>query len=205
MARSRTNELIRVGVIAVMVIPSAAIAHEWYPRECCHDLDCAPVDRAEPLPGGSLRLTSKVGTTVVPASFPRRQSPDHQMHICMARFSHLDDMRPVCLFVPLATMQPSPNLFHAAYAGPTVVGNWYQWLQYLEAYFRIKHTLSPGREATIRNPERHECLFRHIPGTNLRTRPTPGGYRLKSILSSLILKRPHAYVGLPISDGGEHE
>ena len=104
MAGSRINELIRVTVIAVMVMPSAVIAHEWYPRECCHDLDCSPVERAERLPDGSLRLTSKVGTTVVPASFPRRRSPDHQMHICMVRFSHLDDMRPVCLFVPSATM-----------------------------------------------------------------------------------------------------
>jgi hypothetical protein len=23
------------------------------------------------------------------------------MHICMARYSHLDNMRPVCLFVPM--------------------------------------------------------------------------------------------------------
>jgi len=96
---------VKLGLIAVMLMVSAAPAHEWYPRECCQDLDCAPVERAEPLPDGSLRVTSKVGTTIVPASFPRQASPDHQMHICMARFSHLDDMRPVCLFVPGAAMQ----------------------------------------------------------------------------------------------------
>jgi hypothetical protein len=102
MARSRTTELIGAGVIAMLVAPSAATAHDWYPRECCSNVDCAPVERIEPMPDGSQLLTSKVGTTVVPASFPRRQSPDHQMHICMVRYSHYDDMRPVCLFVPLA-------------------------------------------------------------------------------------------------------
>jgi hypothetical protein len=52
------------------------------------------------LPDGSLRLTSRVGTTDVPTWFPRLESPDQQMHICMVRYSHLDGMRPVCFFVP---------------------------------------------------------------------------------------------------------
>ena len=71
-------------------------------------IDRAPVERAERLPDGSLRLTSRVGTTVVLASFPRLPSPDGQMHICMIRYSHFDDMRPVCLFVPPA-MLPKPS------------------------------------------------------------------------------------------------
>jgi hypothetical protein len=57
------------------------------------------------LPDGSLRLTSRVGTTDVPTSFPRLESPDQQMHICMVRYSHLDGMRPVCFFVPPPTRQ----------------------------------------------------------------------------------------------------
>lgn len=93
---------------AITPMTGAAVAHDWYPRECCHDVDCAPVERAEPLPDGSLQLTSKVGTTVVPASFPRHESPDRQMHICMVRYSHLDSMRPVCLFVP-PHMLPAPS------------------------------------------------------------------------------------------------
>jgi hypothetical protein len=88
------------GIVAAVAIVPPVAAHEWYPPECCHDLDCAPVERAEPLADGAWQLTSKVGTTVVPASFPRRESPDDRMHVCMARFSHLDGMRPVCLFVP---------------------------------------------------------------------------------------------------------
>src|SRR5215813_258087 len=107
--RSR-YEPVKLGLIGLILMVPAAAAHEWYPRECCHNLDCAPVERAELLPDGSLRLTSRVGTTVVPASFPRQESPDNQMHVCMARFSHLDDMRPVCLFVPPAAMQTPPNI-----------------------------------------------------------------------------------------------
>ena len=96
-----TSEAARLGIIAVLVLMiPAATAHEWYPRECCGKMDCAPVERVEPLSDGSLRVTSRVGTTDVPASFPRRESPDHQMHICMVRYSHFDGMSPVCLFVP---------------------------------------------------------------------------------------------------------
>ena len=108
MARNRMNASMGFGFVAAMLQVSAAAAHDWYPRECCHDVDCAPVERAETLADGSLRLTSRVGTTVVPVSFPRQPSPDHQMHICMVRYSHFDDMRPVCLFVP-AAMIPKPS------------------------------------------------------------------------------------------------
>jgi hypothetical protein len=100
----------RPGILVALALALAqsAAAHDWYPRECCHDSDCAPVERAEPLPDGALRLTSRVGSTIVPLAFPRQPSPDGQMHICMVRYSHLDDMRPVCLFVPLA-MIPKPS------------------------------------------------------------------------------------------------
>ena len=105
MACSDAVGTLGLGFVAVTLMIRAAAAHDWYPPHCCHDLDCAPVDRVEPLPDGSLRLTSRVGTTDVPPSFPRQASPDHQMHVCMARFSHLDGMRPVCLFVPRADMR----------------------------------------------------------------------------------------------------
>jgi len=102
----RAHELGKLGFVAVMLMISAARAHDWYPPECCQKVDCAPVERAETLSDGSLRLTSNIGTALVPSSFPRRESPDDQMHICMTRFSHFDDMRPVCLFVPPAAVQP---------------------------------------------------------------------------------------------------
>jgi hypothetical protein len=94
--------------IVLIALTAAASAHDWYPRECCHDVDCAPVERAEALADGVLRLTSRVGTTDVPSSFPRQPSPDGRMHICMVRYSHFDNMRPVCFFVPPA-MIPRPS------------------------------------------------------------------------------------------------
>jgi hypothetical protein len=96
---------VKLGLVAAALVAPAASAHDWYPRECCGEMDCAPVERAEQLPDGSLRLTSRVGTTDVPRSFPRLESPDQQMHICMVRYSHLDGMRPVCFFLPPPTRQ----------------------------------------------------------------------------------------------------
>jgi hypothetical protein len=104
---------VKFGLVAVTLMIPAAAAHEWYPRECCGEMDCAPVERVEPLPDGSQRLTSRVGNTVVPASFPRRESPDHQIHICMVRYTHFENMRPVCLFVPPPrTQTPSSSRNH---------------------------------------------------------------------------------------------
>lgn len=88
-----------------MVLSLAAIAstpaatHEWYPTECCHGMDCAPVERVEVTPNEELAVTSKHGTTIVPASFPTRDSKDHQMHVCM-RPTGSGTMRPICLFLP---------------------------------------------------------------------------------------------------------
>ena len=101
------GKLMALALLVTTVVASEATSHEWYPRDCCGNMDCAPVDRIESMPDGYLRLTSRVGTTVVSPSFPRQRSPDKQMHICMVRYSHLDNMRPVCLFVPDAPETPS--------------------------------------------------------------------------------------------------
>jgi hypothetical protein len=105
MPPSSANAAARIAFAGALVVAAPADAHDWYPRACCHDVDCAPVDQAETLPDGSLRLTSRVGTTDVPPSFPRQDSPDGHMHICMVRYSHLDGMKPVCFFVPSAGMR----------------------------------------------------------------------------------------------------
>jgi len=96
------RDALKLALLVTVVMVTAATAHAWYPRECCGEIDCAPVERVEDLAEGALRVTSRVGTTVVPAAFPRQVSPDQQLHICMVRYSHLDDMRPVCFFVPPA-------------------------------------------------------------------------------------------------------
>src|SRR5712691_9808154 len=88
-----------------------ARAHDWYPMECCHAMDCAPVDKVEMLQGpamasmlgtatstpiaSSMLVTSKHGTVIIPANFPRRESKDHRMHVCM-RPGEGGNMRLIC-------------------------------------------------------------------------------------------------------------
>ena len=46
-------------------------------------------------------VTTKHGSVVVPANFPRRESKDHRMHACM-RPGQGGSMRLICIFLPPA-------------------------------------------------------------------------------------------------------
>jgi len=98
----------------LLLTATGAAAHEWYPVECCSGMDCAPVEKVEiislqsagimgsaPLPG-SMLITTKHGTVIVPANFPRRESKDNQMHACI-RPSTGGTPRLICLFLPPST------------------------------------------------------------------------------------------------------
>jgi hypothetical protein len=76
-----------------------ARAHDWYPKECCSNHDCAPVESVSQLvpAGGGLPLlvvTSKFGRANIPHDFPIRKSKDGRMHICMS------DVDLICFFMP---------------------------------------------------------------------------------------------------------
>ena len=102
---------------ALLAAATPAAAHDWYPMECCSGLDCAPVEKVEMLPGpsiasmlstpaqaaplGGMLVTTKHGSVVVPANFPRRESKDHRMHACM-RQAPSGGMRLICIFFPPA-------------------------------------------------------------------------------------------------------
>src|SRR5262245_9040301 len=102
-------------VLAFLLAATPATAHDWYPLECCHDMDCAPVDHAEivampataeprgiaPAPR-ALIVTTRHGTVLVPADFPRRESQDHRMHACMMPGAD-GQMRLICIFMPPST------------------------------------------------------------------------------------------------------
>jgi hypothetical protein len=80
-----------------------ARAHDWYPIECCHAIDCAPVEsvgQIVPTGGGVplLVVTSKHGTAIVPQDLPRQTSKDNRMHVCMRYLNGTMSVR--CLFVP---------------------------------------------------------------------------------------------------------
>lgn len=78
---------------------TAAFGHSWYPRSCCNDLDCAPVDRIERLAGGGMRLTVGHFTVDVPAGFPAMPSMDGRAHVCTYR-DLAGRYLPRCLFLP---------------------------------------------------------------------------------------------------------
>ena len=67
---------------AILAAATPAAAHDWYPMECCHAMDCAPVEKVEMLPGppmasmlstpaqanslGAMLVTTRHGSVVVP-------------------------------------------------------------------------------------------------------------------------------------------
>ena len=109
-----------LAAVLAVATPAAtpAAAHDWYPMECCHAMDCAPVEKVEMLVGpgiasmlsspaqadalGAMLVTTRHGSVVVPANFPRRESKDNQMHACMRPTSD-GTMRLLCLFLPPAS------------------------------------------------------------------------------------------------------
>lgn len=103
---------------ALLAVAAPAAAHDWYPMECCHAMDCAVVERVEFLPSAAIAsalapsqspsapsamiVTTKHGSVTVPGNFPRRESKDNQMHACM-RPGEGGTMRLLCIFMPPST------------------------------------------------------------------------------------------------------
>jgi hypothetical protein len=85
-----------------LLVATPAVAHDWYPLECCHGIDCAPVEHVEITQNATMIVTSKHGSAVVPATFPRRESKDNRMHVCM-RPGEAGAMRLICIFFPPST------------------------------------------------------------------------------------------------------
>jgi len=103
---------------AALLVAPAAQAHEdgamHYPPECCHNMDCAPVDKVEVVPAMKYAglgfqskapsitvITTKHGTVAVPDDFQRRRSEDGRMHACI-RAGAMGQPRLVCFFEPPA-------------------------------------------------------------------------------------------------------
>ena len=86
---------------------SSADAHSWYPKECCSDGDCAPVESISLFasavnPSTQLLVKSRHGTAILEGNFPVRESQDGRMHVCM-RHSETDpfgDISIACFFAP---------------------------------------------------------------------------------------------------------
>ena len=69
--RPSSKALIIAGVLAAFsaVATGPAAAHSFYSKRCCDDKDCAPVDKIEFSPDGSIKAATKHGTVVFPAGF----------------------------------------------------------------------------------------------------------------------------------------
>jgi hypothetical protein len=63
-----------------------ALAHSWYPRECCGDGDCAPADSVVHQDDGSWLVTAHGMVAVIPRDYPNwRRSPDAAVHVCIRK------------------------------------------------------------------------------------------------------------------------
>ena len=74
---------------------SSALAHEWYPQNCCSGKDCYAISPADLLSEGSGWRILRTNELIV----QRGYSPDGQFHRCSA--GGMRDARTLCLFIPL--------------------------------------------------------------------------------------------------------
>ena len=98
------SALVVFSVLSGMATVGPASGHDWYPLECCHHMDCAPVESIAPLASTStgapqLIVTSKHGKAIIRQDFPVRESRDSRMHVCMRRHDS-GDMDVICFFIP---------------------------------------------------------------------------------------------------------
>jgi hypothetical protein len=70
----------------LLVWPRDADAHDWYPLECCGGHDCAPADNVIQRSDGSLLVTARGMSVVIPKDYPGwRKSPDERIHVCIRK------------------------------------------------------------------------------------------------------------------------
>jgi hypothetical protein len=99
------SALVVFSVFAGMATLGPATGHDWYPLECCNQMDCAPVESIAPLASTTtgdppqLVVTSKHSKAIIRQDFPVRESRDSRIHVCMRRHD-FGDMDVICFFIP---------------------------------------------------------------------------------------------------------
>ncbi|MCA0404979.1 MAG: hypothetical protein LCH39_02360 [Proteobacteria bacterium] len=92
----------KAGVFALLISTGAALAHSWYPFECCSDKDCFP------MPISDVRV-SPAGYTLHDGTLieyhEARPSPDDRYHICRRNDGAGPIIRlhkkPACFWAPI--------------------------------------------------------------------------------------------------------
>lgn len=73
-------------VIAFFLMFAAdAQSHSWYPFNCCHHRDCAPITKWQSIPGGAI-VTTEHGTFTLTNEWIRENSQpseDWDSHLCV--------------------------------------------------------------------------------------------------------------------------
>lgn len=91
-------------VALLVALPSAALAHSWYPWECCSNRDCYPV-AVENVRAGGGGWTLEDGTFV--AYSEARASPDDRFHVCRREDGKGALIRiqkkPACFWAPMGS------------------------------------------------------------------------------------------------------
>lgn len=71
-------------ISALLLLSSAASAHEWYEQSCCSDSDCAPVSDGIVEDGKEGVIVKNFG--ILSYTDPRlRWSRDNQDHLCVSK------------------------------------------------------------------------------------------------------------------------
>ena len=88
-------------VAALATLPGRALAHDWYPWDCCSGRDCRPVTRSEvEITATGWRIV-RTGEMIPFRDRRIRRTPPDQgatMHWCSR--GGRDDGATICLFVP---------------------------------------------------------------------------------------------------------
>lgn len=70
----------------LLSMPAGGQAHDWYPRECCSEQDCAPADTVVRREDGSYFVTARGMSAEIPPNYPKwGRSPDGRIHVCIRR------------------------------------------------------------------------------------------------------------------------
>ena len=98
-ASGRSYRALALWLLLTLALPTTALAHSWYPRLCCNDLDCMVVTRLVRQADGSILMEAGHISVIVPKGFLIEPSQDHDSHVCVYR-----DVRghyhPRCVFMP---------------------------------------------------------------------------------------------------------
>jgi hypothetical protein len=86
----------------MLMVLGAALAHDWYPIECCSGVDCAPIKLSETPreENGGFLLMDGSGRRVAYKDI--KPSPDGQWHLCEQKWEpELKDRKILCVWAPV--------------------------------------------------------------------------------------------------------